>query len=425
MTPEEAISYIENYGWSTTQLGLDRTRTLLKMLGDPQKKLKFIHVAGSNGKGSTCAMLDAILRAAGYRVGLYTSPYIQDFCERIRLNGENIPGEALAALTERVMAAAEQMEDHPSQFELITALGMLYFYEARCDIVVLEVGMGGALDSTNVIDAPEVAVITNIGLEHTEYLGRTLEAIAATKGGIIKRGCHCVCYDGAPEVTEVIRGICRQQEVPLTCVDFSKLTPMESTLDGQTFLWEGTPCRLALLGGHQLHNAATVLETVASLRQRGWHIPDAAVQEGLARVRWIARLEVLQRDPLFILDGGHNPQCAQAMVESLNTLLPNRKVVFLTGVLADKDYPQIMALMMPYAQAFICVTPLSPRALDGAALAKLLRSRGADAVAAASVPEGLQRAFETAGPDGIVVGFGSLYLAGAVRTAYEKRKEAQ
>ena len=186
MTPQEAIDYIEHYGWSTTRLGLERTRELLQRLGEPHKRLKFVHVAGSNGKGSTCAMLDAILRAAGYRTGLYTSPYIQNFCERIRVDGENIPGEALADVTERVRAAAEQMEDHPSQFELVTAAAMLYFAERACDVVVLEVGMGGELDSTNVIDAPEVAVITNIGLEHTEYLGDTLEKIAATKAGIIK-----------------------------------------------------------------------------------------------------------------------------------------------------------------------------------------------------------------------------------------------
>ena len=168
MTPQEAIAYIENYTWSTTRLGLGRTRALLHAIGDPQKQLKFIHVAGSNGKGSTCAMLDAILRAAGYRTGLYTSPYIQDFCERMRVNGRNISGDDLARITEQVRIHADAMEDHPSQFELVTAVAMQYFLEERCDIVVLEVGMGGALDSTNVIDCPEVAVITNLGLEHTE-----------------------------------------------------------------------------------------------------------------------------------------------------------------------------------------------------------------------------------------------------------------
>ena len=192
MTPQEAVAYIENYTWSASRLGLERTRELLHALGDPQKQLKFIHVAGSNGKGSTCAMLESILRCAGYRTGLYISPYIQQFCERIQIGGHNIPGERLAAITEQVQTIADHMADHPSQFELVTAIAMVYFQQEHCDIVVLEVGMGGALDSTNVIDAPEVAVITNIGLEHTDYLGSTLAEIAATKAGIIKPGCCTV-----------------------------------------------------------------------------------------------------------------------------------------------------------------------------------------------------------------------------------------
>ena len=197
MNAKDAISYIESCTWSATRLGLDRTRTLLHQMGDPQKKLRFVHVAGSNGKGSTCAMLASILTRAGYRTGLYTSPYIQTFYERIRIDGENIPADALAEITDDVRRIADQMEDHPSQFELVTAIAMAYYAREACDIVVLEVGMGGALDSTNVIDAPEVAVITNIGLEHTEYLGSTLEAIAETKGGIIKPGCMCVAYPEA------------------------------------------------------------------------------------------------------------------------------------------------------------------------------------------------------------------------------------
>lgn len=420
MTPRQAIDYIEHYGWSTTRLGLDRTRELLRKLGEPQKKLKFVHVAGSNGKGSTCAMLDAILRAAGYRTGLYTSPYIQDFCERIRIDGQNIPGEALADVTERVRTVAEAMEDHPSQFELVTAAAMLYFAEQRCDIVVLEVGMGGALDSTNVIDCPEVAVITNIGLEHTEYLGDTLEKIAATKAGIIKSGCRAVCYDGASEVTAVIRRVCAERNVPLRFADYRKVEPLGQNLDGQRFRWNGTEYRLALLGAHQLRNAATVLETVAALRESGWSIPETAVREGLERVKWPARLEVMQREPLFLIDGGHNPQCAEALSASLRELLGEKKAVFLLGVLADKDYPRMMALLTPLAQEFICLTPLSDRALPADELAAYLQAQGAKATACADIPAGLRAAFAAAGTDGAVVAFGSLYLVGAIRGEYQK-----
>ena len=277
MTSQEAISYIENYTWSTTRLGLDRTRELLHALGDPQKKLKFIHVAGSNGKGSTCAMLDAILRSAGYRTGLYISPYIQDFCERMQVDGLNIPGEDLARITEHVRVFADAMEDHPSQFELVTAIAMQFFAEQQCDIVVLEVGMGGALDSTNVIDFPEVAVITNIGLEHTEYLGDTLTLIAEAKGGIIKPGCTAVCYDSDPEVMDTLQRICREQNAQYLVSRERDLESLSHSLDGQRFMWKGHEYSLSLLGAHQLRNAAVVLETISSLRFKGWSILECPV----------------------------------------------------------------------------------------------------------------------------------------------------
>lgn len=418
MTKQEAVFYIENQGWSTTRLGLERTQELLRKLGDPQKKLRFVHVAGSNGKGSTCAMLDAILRRAGYRVGLYISPYIQDFCERIQVDGENIPGQALAAITERVRRVADAMEDHPSQFELVTAIAMEYFHEQRCDIVVLEVGMGGALDSTNAIDAPEAAVITNIGLEHTEYLGDTLEKIAATKAGIIKPGCSCVCYDGAAEVTAVIRSVCVQNQVPLVCAGRFPVKALRQDLNGQVFSWRGGEYQLSLLGPHQIRNAAVVLETVNALRERGWHIPEDAVKAGLREVKWPARLEILSQKPLFILDGGHNPQCAEALMNSVSELLRGRRIVFLCGVLADKNYRQMMEYMLPCAQEFVCLTPVSDRALSAQALADCLTERGAKARACTGIPDGIRLALTAAGEDGAVVAFGSLYLAGAVRTAF-------
>ena len=287
MTLREAIEYIENYTWSTTRLGLDRTRELLRLLGDPQKKLKFIHVAGSNGKGSTCAMLDSVMRCAGYRTGLYTSPYILDFCERMRVDGQNIPGEELARITEKVRPLADAMEDHPSQFEFVTAIAMEYFLSSGCDIVVLEVGMGGALDSTNVIDCPEAAVITNIGLEHTEYLGDTLALIAEAKGGIIKPGCAAVCYDNVPEVMNTLRRICEERDAEMRVSGKDDLRSISHDLHGQIFTWKGREYVLPLLGAHQLRNAGAVLETVAVLRERGWVIPEEAVGEGLRAVEWI------------------------------------------------------------------------------------------------------------------------------------------
>lgn len=416
MTAEQAIAYIENYTWSASRLGLERTRELLRALGDPQKQLKFVHVAGSNGKGSTCAMTESILRQAGYRTGLYISPYIQDFCERMQVNGENIPGQRLADITERVQAIADAMADHPSQFELVTAIAMVYFLEEHCDIVVLEVGMGGALDSTNAIDAPEVAVICNIGLEHTEYLGSTLEAIATTKAGIIKPGCAVVCYDGAPQVTQVIARVCQDKAVPMALARFAEIAPLSHDLAGQRFAWRGREYQLPLLGAHQLHNAAVALEIVQALRERGWAIPEETVRAGLARTRWPARFEALSRDPLFLLDGGHNPQCAQAMAQVLRDYLPGEKVIFLMGVLADKDYPAILDALLPFAAGFVCLTPDSPRALPAQDLAQVIRGRAPLPVQVCPGPEeGIPAALDAGLP---VVAFGSLYLAGGVRAAF-------
>lgn len=415
MTVKEAIDYIESQTWSSTRLGLERTRELLSKLGDPQKKLRFVHVAGTNGKGSTCAMLASILQAAGYRTGLYTSPYICRFNERIQVNGENIPDETLAALTALVMPLAEQMRDHPSQFELVTAIAMQYFLDAGCDIVVLEVGLGGALDSTNVIDRPEAAVITNIGLEHTEYLGNTLAEIAAAKAGIIKPGCTAVCYRGTAEVETVFENTCRERGAQLVKADFAALRPISADLAGQYFSWQGLErLFLPLLGAHQLHNAAVVLETVDVLRRHGWRVPEAALRQGLAQTVWPARFELLRREPVFLVDGAHNPQCVQALVQAIEAYLPGERVTFLTGVLADKDYVTMLRCMAPYALHFVCVTPDSPRALPAQELAAALRVMGLSAEAAEDIDTGISAALQAAGA-GPVVACGSLYMAGLVR----------
>ncbi|MBR4719158.1 MAG: bifunctional folylpolyglutamate synthase/dihydrofolate synthase [Lachnospiraceae bacterium] len=420
MTESEAIAYIESYGWSAVRLGLDRTRQLVHELMDPQKKLKFIHVAGSNGKGSTCAMFASILRKAGFKTGLYTSPYIETFNERIQINGIPISGDRLASVTEKVRDIADKMEDHPSQFELVTAIAIQYFYEEECDIVVFEVGMGGALDSTNVIDAPELAVLTNIGLEHTEYLGSTLEEIALTKAGIIKAGCSCICYDGADKVNETIEKVCREKRVPLRISDFSKLRLIDSTIDGQRFSWDDEEYYLSLIGPHQLHNAALVLTGIEVLRERGFNIPEASVHDGLSEVIWPARLEVLSKTPLFILDGGHNPQCARALADSLGLLLNGQKSVFLMGVLADKNYEEMIDSVIPYASLFVCVTVDSSRALKASDLSRCIEERGFTAVTCDTVFEGIDKALKLSKGTEPVVAFGSLYMAGAIRYGLNK-----
>ena len=428
MTVQEAIDYINDYTWSSSRLGLERTRELLRRLGNPQKRLKFIHVAGTNGKGSTCAMIERILREAGFCTGFYPSPYLQDFRERIQVNGELITEKKLAEITARVAAQADAMEDHPSQFELITAIGMLYFLEMHCDYVVLEAGMGGALDSTNVIDPPEAAVLTSIGLDHMEYLGDTVEEIARTKCGILKRGSSAVSYRNTPEVMAVIRAICHERRIPLYEAPpigsdaqggGDALIPLEHSLEGQRFRVRGREYRLPLLGRHQLRNAATVLKTVEALRDRGVLLPEEAVERGLALTEWPARFEVLSREPLLILDGGHNPQCAEALAENIREYLTDEsgraEVTFLFGMLADKDYRRTLELLAPYGAAYVCITPDSPRALPGEELAELIRTVKPDlpVVSMEEIPDALAAALAIGKP---VIAFGSLYSAGRIRT---------
>ena len=425
MTLQEAIDYIENYTWSESRLGLDRTIELLGKLGNPQNNLKFVHVAGTNGKGSTCAMTERILRAAGYRTGFYPSPFIEDFRERIQVNGEYISEEALTRITERVSKVADAMTDHPSQFEIITAIGMLYFDEMKCDIVVLEVGLGGELDSTNVISAPLVAVITNIGLDHTEYLGDTVEKIAKTKAGIIKPGTHAVSYKQVPGVEAVLRADCAEKGVDIRFAEnFEKL---EHSMDGQYFKYKGKTYELGLLGVHQLRNATTVLEIIEALKEQGYNISDEAVAEGLKKVEWHARFEVLGKHPLFILDGGHNPQCAEALTESIREYVADpdkgEKVTFLIGMLADKDYDTTLGLLKPFGANYICITPESPRALKAAELAaEIKRIDGAAGIDVnAKVCEDISKAIPLALSEGLpVIAFGSLYSAGTIRKTYRQ-----
>lgn len=424
MTVLEAVSYIDNFTWSTSKLGLERTQELLRLMGNPEKSLRFVHVTGSNGKGSTCVMVESVLREAGFLTGLFTSPYVCDFNERIQVGGKNISDEELAEITGFVAGFADSMEDHPTQFELITAIGMEYFKRRGCDMVVLEVGMGGAMDSTNVIESPEVCAFTNIGLEHTEYLGNTLEEIATTKGGIIKRGAKVVCYDGERVVTDVLRRISAEMGDKCVVADFAKLESISVSLSSQKFSYKGAEYEIGLLGKHQLKNAAVAIEIINALRQNHT-ISDNALLSGLKKATWPARFEVLRQDPLFILDGGHNPQCAEALTDTLKEILPvvnpkSGKAVFLTGTLKDKDYLKTADIIAPFAKQLVIVTPDNPRALEASSYAKVFRDKGLEAEAVDSVAAGVKRVLEIAGHGGDgtstpIVAFGSLYMAGEIR----------
>ena len=421
MNAKEAVEYIHSICWMGSRPGLERTLELLERMGNPHKKLKFIHIAGTNGKGSTAAMTAAILQQAGYRVGLFTSPCIFKFNERIQINGAQISDEDLAAVTSFVQPLAAAMADHPTEFELVSCIGFEYFMRQGCDIVVLEVGMGGALDSTNVIDAPEVAVITNIGLDHTAFLGNTLEEIAQTKAGIFKEGGSAVIYPNTEGVNRVLETICAQRHMTLRKADFSALNLKQHSLEGQVFdCGDRKDLHLPLLGQHQLHNAAVVLAIVDTLQEKGWQISEENIRAGMAQVTWPGRFDIVRRDPLFIIDGGHNPQCIEALVGNIRDYLAGKRVIALTGVLADKDYGQMFRPVMELVEQFVCITPPSDRKLEAADLAAHLQNAGAKATACHTIPGGVKLALELAGQEGVVLCFGSLYSIADIRAGLEE-----
>lgn len=420
MTLDEALRYIHEVCWKGTIPGLERIQALLDAMGNPERKCKFVHVTGTNGKGSTCAMVASILRKAGYKTGLYTSPYLIRFNERIQINGEQISDADICELTEYVKPFAESIFERPTEFEMVTAIGFEYFARHKCDIVVCEVGMGGEFDATNVIPAPEAAVICNIGLDHTEVLGNTLEKIAGAKAGIIKPGCDAVLYRERPSVEAVFEERCKALNAPLHKADFDSLHLLSHSLEGQVFDWERFHAlRLPLLGEHQLHNAAVALTTARVLQKRGWKITDAQIREGIESVRWPGRFELMRKDPMFIIDGGHNPQCIEALVKNIRDYLPGRELTVLTGVLGDKDFHCMYRDVAQYAKEFITITPANPRALTAEKLADYLRQFGKPVTACDVVADGVRLAIEHAGKDGVVLCYGSLYMIGDIDAALQ------
>lgn len=421
MNVNEAIEYIHSVYWKGSIYGLSRIQALLEKLGNPQDSLKYIHIAGTNGKGSTAAMTASILRKAGYRTGLYTSPYIYRFNERMQVDGEQISDEDLVAITEYVKPFVEEMEEKPTEFELVCAIAFEYFQRKQCDVVVLEVGMGGEFDATNVIRVPEVAVITNIGLDHTDVLGTTLEEIALTKAGIFKEGGSAVVYRGIPSVEAVFETVCAERNVSLKKADFDSLKLNSLDLYGQNFnCGSRKNIQLPLLGDHQLHNASVVLSIADTLIEKGWDISEENIYEGIRDVSWPGRFDIVCRDPLFIIDGGHNPQCLQALVKNIEDYLADRRVIALTGVLADKDYGDMYRPVMPLIDQFVCITPDNPRKMEAADLAKYLRAAGARATACATTQEGVRKAIDLAGKDGAILCFGSLYSIGAIHNGLKE-----
>ncbi len=437
MTYAEALAYIHSVSWKGSRPGLSRITELCARLGDPQKSLRFIHVAGTNGKGSTCAMLASMLGAAGYRVGLFTSPFIRRFNERMQI-GEggrplDIPDEALAEVTAYVKPFADAMADAPTEFELITAIALVYFARRHCDVVIFECGMGGRLDSTNILEASNVlaSVITGIAMDHTEFLGDTMEKIAAEKAGIIKEGVPVVVGSGGaalPAVVEVIRAHAEEKHAPLTLTDPRRVHHVESTLDrGTSFAFDGMgELTLPLLGLYQPANAATALTVLEVLGGTGRLVcPPEAVRRGLAEVSWPGRFEIICRDPLVISDGGHNPEGIDAAVSTVKHYFGDKKIYLLSGVMADKDYTHMADRMSEVASRAFTVRPDNSRALDADAYAAVFAARGIPAEGYATVAEAVNAAMTACKQDNkALLCLGSLYMYGEVTRAAELYQRA-
>ena len=445
----EAIALLHGANWKHTKIGLERMRDFMHALGDPQEKLHYVHIAGTNGKGSACIMTQSILTAAGFRTGLYISPHLDQFNERLSIDGQMISDADLRRLAARVRAAAETLGEEPTDFEMITAMAFCWFEEQHCDLVVLEVGMGGRLDATNVITSPEVCAIMHIGLDHTEFLGDTVEKVAAEKAGILKPGADCILYHQLPGVMNVVQqrfadvnldaagttdaaasalnantadsrcasgaaatidaafdmarsnhddACAKSAAACLVITDPTAFTARARTIDGQVFDYRARQhLRIQLLGNYQMENAMAVLDIIDCLIRRGWGISENAIRVGLAQATWPGRFEVLSREPLLIVDGAHNPNGVEALVDTIRAYFPDQKINFVMGVMKDKDYHTMLRLIAPYAARFITELPDAHRALRPDELKSEIRVYFDGPVETAdSVTAAVQRAMEIA-----------------------------
>lgn len=434
----DPIAYINEPRWRHSSLGLERITMLLDMLGNPQDDFASVHVAGTNGKGSTCAFLSSVLRACGQRTGLFTSPFLERFEERIQVDGCMVSMRDLTSSTLQVKDAAEEVErvlgEHPTEFELMCAVAFVHFASSGCDVAVVECGLGGRLDATNVV-SPVLSVITRIGLDHTDVLGGTLAKIAFEKAGIVKRGVPVVSFPQDAEAARVIEERCLELGSPLFVSDFSELLVRGNDASerghaalsdmARGFSYRGVSYETQLLAAYQPRNAAVAIDaaTVLAARHPELGVDELAIRRGIASARWPGRFEVVSTQPLVIVDGAHNPDGAAALALSVEELLDGdgQAATLVIGVLADKDVPNIVAPMLPYASRFVVYAPDNPRALPAEDLAAEVR-RQAQAVGrevcvqvASSAAQAIRCAVKEEGPEGFVVAFGTLYSIGSMK----------
>lgn len=428
MNYEEAREYLDQVSKGGSVLGLDNMRELLKRLGNPQDSLKFVHISGTNGKGSVLAYLSTVFKEAGYRTGRYISPTLFSYREKIQVNEKFIGREDLSRLTEKVKAAAEEMQNcaagDPTIFEIETALAFLYFVEQKCDIVILETGLGGALDATNVITTPVMEVIASISMDHMEFLGDTLGRIAYQKAGIIKPDTSVVSAMQQPEAMEVICNVCRERDCTFQAVDPEQIKDISYGYEGQSFSyknWENI--KISLMGSYQIKNAVLALEAINALRKLGYDLKDRAVYQGMKKAIWKGRFTLISKDPVILMDGAHNPAAAEELVRSLKLYYAGKKFYYIFGMFRDKDYAQVIRLTAPMAEHIITVqTPGNPRALPAAELKEAVAEVNPSVEAAESLHMAVNQVMERIDSDSVVVIFGSLSFLGEAEMAVNRYK---
>lgn len=414
-----SLSYIHSLLKFGTRPGLERVSALLDELGRPQDKLKFVHVAGTNGKGSFCTMMSEMLKSAGYKTGLFTSPYVFDFRERIQINGEMISEEELCEITADVKAAAEKiakMDLQPTEFEFITAAALKYFADKNCDVVVLEVGLGGRLDSTNIIKTPLLSAIMSISLDHMAVLGDTVEEIAAEKSGIIKENGVTVCFSRQDEKAEkIIRKTAEEKGNVYIKSSPKDIKVLSCDLSGTKAVYRDMEIFIPLIGEHQVYNAQTAVDAALALNDRDLSISPENIIDGISKARIPARTELFGKNPLTILDGAHNREGVEALLSNLNKFLKGRKLTVIMGMMEDKEYEFAADEISKLAKTFTATLPSNPRAVSPKVLAEIAEKNCSDVFICENPAEAYREVYEKAQKDDIILVCGSLYLAGDVR----------
>ncbi|EXM40435.1 hypothetical protein RASY3_00625 [Ruminococcus albus SY3] len=417
MTYEQTLEYLRKAATRGSVLGLDRVKELLHLLGDPQEKLKIIHISGTNGKGSFAAMLSSVLRCSGYRTGSFCSPAMTGVTDSYRINGAEISKDRFADLIGNIVPIAESMAEKPTEFEVIAAAAYLLFAEENCDIAVVECGMGGDGDATNVMKAPLLSVITNVALDHCGFLGSTTAEIAGHKAGIIKQDCPAYFGGKDSDALAVISKRAEQLGAPLALYDDSPLSDISYSLDGISFRWNGENYMVPLCGTYQRDNIVNLMCCVEILRKHGMTIDTDSLRKGLAETVWQGRFEVMYRDPYVVYDGAHNPDGIAKAAESIEMYFPD-KAVLLIGVMADKDYRLYADMLGRFIEKVYTVTPDNPRALDSAALAEVFADKNIPAESFEYLPDGVSAAYEHAKEKGLpLIALGSLYMYREFREA--------